>query len=274
MNLIVETEMNRFSKYAVALLFLASVVVGCNSADETTVPPLSETGAAAARSSASSASSEDGQTIIPGEIGTATDPVGVEDVPIADKPTAGDQPAKIQTATFGSGCFWCVEAVFELLDGVKSVESGYCNGEVENPTYEQVCTGQTGHAEVIRLTYDPSVISFEELLEVFWNSHDPTTLNQQGADYGTQYRSGVYYHTEKQKQLALTYKKKLNDEKVFDNPVVTEVVKADTFYPAEGYHQDYFTENPNAGYCRAVIHPKVDKVRKVFADKLKPGLKK
>ena len=263
--------MNCISKYTVGLLFLVSVVVGCNSADETTVPPLSET---AALDAPSSAALEGGRTNIPGEIATGTDSVGVENVPITDEPQTSNQPSKIQTATFGSGCFWCVEAVFELLDGVESVESGYCNGSVPNPSYEDVCTGRTGHAEVIRLTYDPSVISFEELLEVFWNSHDPTTLNQQGADYGTQYRSGVYYHSEEQKQLALAYKKKLNDEKVFDDPVVTEVVKAAEFYPAEEYHQDYFTLNPTKGYCRAVINPKVDKVRKVFADKLKPGLKK
>nr|MBC8291499.1 peptide-methionine (S)-S-oxide reductase MsrA [Planctomycetota bacterium] len=159
-------------------------------------------------------------------------------------------------------------------DGVELVESGFCNGEVDNPTYEPVCSGQTGHAEVIKLTYDPSVISFEELLEVFWTTHDPTTLNRQGAAYGTQYRSGVYYHTEEQKQVAAAYKKKLNDEKIFDDPVVTEIVKAAKFYPAEGYHQDYFELNPTQGYCRAVINPKVAKVHKFFAEKLKPGLKK
>jgi peptide-methionine (S)-S-oxide reductase len=260
--------MNRISKYAATLLFLISAVVGCNSADETTVPPLSETATIDGPSSAASFSSEDGETLI-SNTPDSTSP-GEEDVP----QTAADVPPKTQTATFGAGCFWCVEAVFELLDGVESVESGYCNGGIENPTYEQVCTGLTGHAEVTRLTYDPSVISFEELLEVFWNSHDPTTLNQQGGDRGTQYRSGVYYHTEEQKQLALAYKKQLNDEQVFDNPVVTEVVKADTFYPAEKYHQDYFTLNPTAGYCRAVINPKVDKVRRVFAEKLKPGVNK
>lgn len=259
--------MPRCSTYA-ALLCLVTALAGCNSADETTtVPPLSETGADSDSETVSSASSEDGQAKVPGT-DTGDTPPGDEDIPVADV------SPKLQTATFGAGCFWCVEAVFELLDGVKSVESGYCNGEVPNPTYEQVCTGQTGHAEVIRLTYDPSVISFEELLEVFWTTHDPTTLNRQGADYGTQYRSGVYYHTEEQKQLAEAYKKKLNDEKVFGDPVVTEIVKAAKFYPAEGYHQDYFELNPTKGYCRAVIHPKIDKVHKFFADKLKPGLKK
>lgn len=263
--------MTRLSTYA-ALLCLASVI-GCNSADETTVPPLSETEAQAAPDAASSSSSEDGQTVIADATGSQGSP-GVEDIaPTTDNPPASKK-SETQTATFGAGCFWCVEAVFELLDGVKTVESGYCNGEVENPTYEQVCSGQTGHAEVIRLTYDPSVISFEELLEVFWTTHDPTTLNRQGADYGTQYRSGVYFHTEEQKQIAEAYKKKLNDENTFGDPVVTEIVKAAKFYPAEGYHQDYFELNPTKGYCRAVIHPKVDKVHKLFADKLKPGVKK
>jgi peptide-methionine (S)-S-oxide reductase len=268
--------MTRISKYAAAFLLAVSAIVGCNSADETTsVPPLSEVGAdgvagEGSPSSVASTSSADGQTQIADATGTQSN--GEEVVPIS-VPVA-DDPLKPQMATFGSGCFWCVEAVFELLDGVEAVESGYCNGDVENPTYEQVCTGLTGHAEVIRLTYDPSVIKFEELLEVFWNSHDPTTLNRQGYDEGTQYRSGVYYHTEKQKQLALAYKKKLNDEQVFDNPVVTEVVKADTFYPAEKKHQDFFALNPTQSYCRAVINPKVDKVRRVFAEKLKPGLKK
>lgn len=258
--------MTRLSTYA-KLLCLAAVIAGCNSADETvTVPPLSETDS----SSTDLSSTEE---VVVADV-TGGKPNAGTDTVVEDKPVQTAEKAKIQTATFGAGCFWCVEAVFELLDGVESVESGYCNGDVENPTYEQVCSGQTGHAEVIRLTYDPSVISFEELLEVFWTTHDPTTLNRQGADYGTQYRSGVYYHTEKQKQIAETYKKKLNAEKTFGDPVVTEIVKAATFYPAEGYHQDYFELNPNYGYCRAVIHPKVDKVHKLFAEKLKPGVRK
>ncbi len=265
--------MTRISKYAAALLLAVSAVVGCNTADETTVvPPLSEAGDDIASPGSPALSEQPGQTQVADV--TGADSNGKKEMEATVSVVAQSTKKKVETATFGSGCFWCVEAVFELLDGVESVESGYCNGSVPNPSYEDVCTGRTGHAEVIRLTYDPSVISFEELLEVFWNSHDPTTLNQQGADYGTQYRSGVYYHSEDQKQLALAYKKKLNDEKVFDDPVVTEVVKAAEFYPAEDYHQDYFTLNPTKGYCRAVINPKVDKVRKVFADKLKPGLKK
>lgn len=176
---------------------------------------------------------------------------------------------KLETATFGAGCFWCVEAVFKELKGVESVESGYCNGDFENPTYKDVCTGLTGHAEVIRIEFDPNVISFEELLEVFWQTHDPTTLNQQGADRGTQYRSGVYFHTDEQKTLAEKWKKKLNDEKVFSNPIVTEIVKAEKFYTAEGYHQDYFELNGSQPYCQAVIAPKMEKFRKAFKEKLK-----
>jgi peptide-methionine (S)-S-oxide reductase len=263
--------MTRLSTYA-TLLCLAAVMVGCNSADETTtVPPLSEASADSDSSSTESPSTVE-ETVVAGATGSRPD-AGTEIVS-EEKPAQTAEKPKIQTATFGAGCFWCVEAVFELLDGIHKVESGYSNGEIENPTYEQVCTGQTGHAEVIRLTYDPSVISFEELLEVFWTTHDPTTLNRQGYDEGTQYRSGVYFHTEEQKRLAETYKKKLNNENTFGKPVVTEIVKADKFYPAEGYHQDYFELNPTKGYCRAVIHPKVDKVHKLFAEKLKPGLKK
>ena len=263
--------MTRLSTYA-TFLCLAAGMVGCNSADETTtVPPISEASADPESSSAESPSTGE-ETVVADATGSKPD--AGTDIVSEEKPAQTTEKPKIQTATFGAGCFWCVEAVFELLDGVQKVESGYCNGEVENPTYEQVCTGQTGHAEVIRLTYDPSVISFEELLEVFWTTHDPTTLNKQGYDEGTQYRSGVYFHTEEQKQLADAYKKKLNDENTFGKPVVTEIVKAEKFYPAEGYHQDYFELNPTKGYCRAVIHPKVDKVHKLFAEKLKPGVKK
>ena len=264
--------MTHLSTYA-TLLCLAAVLVGCNSANETTtVPSISETSADPDSSSTDSSSNEDGQTVVADATGSKPD-AGTNTISEEKSVQITENP-KIQTATFGAGCFWCVEAVFELLDGIHKVESGYSNGEIENPTYEQVCTGQTGHAEVIRLTYDPSVISFEELLEVFWTTHDPTTLNRQGYDEGTQYRSGVYFHTEEQKRLAETYKKKLNNENTFGKPVVTEIVKADKFYPAEGYHQDYFELNPTKGYCRAVIHPKVDKVHKLFAEKLKPGLKK
>lgn len=173
--------------------------------------------------------------------------------------------------TFGAGCFWCVEAVFERLEGVSKVVSGYMGGQLENPTYKDICTGTTGHAEVCELTYDPEKISFEELLEVFWKTHDPTTLNQQGADRGTQYRSAVFYHDDEQKKIAEAYKKKLDESGAFDDPIVTEITKASKFYPAEDYHQDYFANNPNQGYCAAVIIPKIAKFEKVFADKLKPG---
>ena len=176
---------------------------------------------------------------------------------------------ELETATFGAGCFWCVEAVFKELKGVKSVESGYSNGKVLNPTYRQVSTGRTGHAEVIRLRFEPAVVSFEELLEVFWKTHDPTTLNRQGVDRGTQYRSGVYYHSNEQKKAAVELKKKLNAAKIWRNPIVTEIVKAKTFYKAEDYHQDYFNLNGQQPYCQAVIVPKLEKFRRVFKDKLK-----
>jgi peptide-methionine (S)-S-oxide reductase len=176
---------------------------------------------------------------------------------------------KLETATLGAGCFWCVEAVFKELKGVKTVESGYSNGKIPNPTYQQVCTGLTGHAEVIRVRFEPAVISFGELLEVFWKTHDPTTLNRQGADRGTQYRSGIYYHSNDQKKIATELKQKLDAAKIWRNPIVTEIVKAETFYKAEDYHQDYFSLNGQQPYCRAVIVPKMEKFRRVFKDKLK-----
>lgn len=175
----------------------------------------------------------------------------------------------LDTATFGAGCYWCVEAIFQQLKGVEKVVSGFSGGQVKNPSYKEVCNGTTGHAEVIQLTYDPKVISFKELLEVFWTTHDPTTLNRQGADVGTQYRSAVFYHNEEQKKLAEEYKKKLNEEKVYDNPIVTEISAFDIFYPAEAYHQNYYNDNKEQGYCRIVIQPKLDKFKKVFAEKLK-----
>lgn len=173
------------------------------------------------------------------------------------------------TATFGAGCFWCVEAVFQELKGVQKVTSGYSGGTVKNPSYREVCTGRTGHAEVIQVVYDPDTISFSELLEVFWQTHDPTTLNQQGADIGTQYRSAVFYHSPEQQQLAEEYKKKLDASGAFSAPVVTEISPLVSFYPAEDYHQNYYAENGEQPYCRAVIRPKMDKFRAVFADKLK-----
>jgi peptide-methionine (S)-S-oxide reductase len=182
---------------------------------------------------------------------------------------ADAQKQKLQKATFGMGCFWCTEALFQRLNGVSSVKSGYEGGDIPNPTYEEVCSGTTNHAEVIEVTYDPAKISYDELLEVFWKSHDPTTLNRQGADVGTQYRSVVFYHTEEQKEIATKYKNELNKTKAFANPVVTEIAKAETFYVAENYHQDYFIKNGELPYCRLVILPKMEKLEKLFKAKLK-----
>ncbi len=175
----------------------------------------------------------------------------------------------LQLATFGSGCFWCTEAVFQRVAGVEKVESGYSGGKVKNPTYKEICSGLTGHAEVIRLTYDPIKVSFEALLEIFWKTHDPTTLNRQGNDIGTQYRSVIFFHNEEQRRLAEAYRHKLDESGVFDRPVVTEISPATTFYVAENYHQDYYNLNGNAPYCAFIIQPKVEKLKKVFSDKLK-----
>jgi peptide-methionine (S)-S-oxide reductase len=185
-----------------------------------------------------------------------------------DRPA--DIPANTDTATFANGCFWCTEAIFEQLEGVISAASGYTGGQTKNPTYKEVCTGETGHAEALQIVYDPAKISFDELLEVFWETHDPTTLNRQGNDVGTQYRSGIFYHNEEQKQKAEKYKAELNKSGAFDNPIVTEITPFSTFYLAENYHQEYFENNENNNpYCKIVIRPKVDKFRKVFKDKLK-----
>jgi peptide-methionine (S)-S-oxide reductase len=181
--------------------------------------------------------------------------------------------SKYSAATFGSGCFWCTEAVFELVKGVVKVESGYSGGSVPNPTYETVCSGLTGHAEVVRVYYDLSVISYEQLLEIFWTTHNPTTLNRQGADVGTQYRSVIFYHDEEQKKLAEEYKKKLDDAKIWENPIITEISPFTKFYKAEDYHQNYYDNNPYQGYCSFVITPKIEKFKKVFADKIKTGNK-
>ncbi|RZK73939.1 MAG: peptide-methionine (S)-S-oxide reductase [Pedobacter sp.] len=183
--------------------------------------------------------------------------------------TAKAEPAKLQKATFGMGCFWCSEAVFQRLTGVTAVRSGYEGGTTVNPSYDDVCTGNTGHAEVIEVTYDPAKIKYEELLEVFWKTHDPTTLNRQGADVGTQYRSVIFYHTAEQKAIADKYKKDLNAAKAFPDPIVTVISKASTFYVAENYHQDYFRRNGSAPYCKAVILPKMQKLEKLFKAKLK-----
>jgi peptide-methionine (S)-S-oxide reductase len=177
--------------------------------------------------------------------------------------------SKVELATFGAGCFWCTEAVFQNVKGVSKVVSGYAGGKVKNPTYREICTGLTGHAEVTQITFDPSKVSFEELLEVFWNTHDPTTLNRQGADEGTQYRSVVFYHTDEQRKAAENYKSQLEASKVFKNPIVTEISPLADYYPAENYHQNYFELNPNQSYCQYVVRPKVEKFKKQFHSKLK-----
>ena len=173
------------------------------------------------------------------------------------------------TATFGAGCYWCVEAVFTELKGVLSVTSGFSGGSVKNPSYREVCDGTTGHAEVARIIYDPSVISFDELLEVFWQTHDPTTLNRQGNDSGTQYRSAIFYHNAAQQQKAEKYKAELDKSGAWEAPIVTEISPFSAFYPAEEHHQDYYSQNSDQPYCQYVIRPKVEKFRKVFAEKLK-----
>ena len=179
-----------------------------------------------------------------------------------------EQNNNLELATFGAGCFWCVEAIFQELNGVDKVVSGYMGGKAES-SYKEVCSGVTGHAEVCQISYDPSVISFKELLEVFWQVHDPTTLNRQGADIGTQYRSVIFYSNNEQKELAVTLKKKLNESGAWDNPVITEISASSNFYPAENYHQDYFNKNSNQPYCSFVIRPKQEKFKKAFKNKLK-----
>ena len=176
---------------------------------------------------------------------------------------------KTDTATFGEGCFWCTEAFFQRLKGVQAVLSGYGGGFVENPTYEQVCDKTTGHVELARIIYDPSVISYDELLEVFWKTHDPTTRDQQGNDVGPQYRSVIYYHNEEQKQKAIHYKEKLDKSGAWNKPIVTDIEPFKNFYPAENYHQNYYNDNQGQGYCSFVIAPKLEKFEKVFKDKLK-----
>jgi peptide-methionine (S)-S-oxide reductase len=174
----------------------------------------------------------------------------------------------METATFGNGCFWCTEAVFQRLKGVKSVQSGYAGGHVDHPTYEQVCLGDTGHAEAIQITYDPAEITFDELLEVFWKTHDPTTLNRQGNDVGTQYRSAIFYHNDQQRKLAEEYKKKLDAEGIWKDPIVTEITPFTNFFPAENYHRDYYNKNGYQPYCVFVIKPKLEKLEKLFRKKL------
>lgn len=172
-------------------------------------------------------------------------------------------------ATFGAGCFWCVEAQFQQLEGVTKVESGYSGGAVPNPSYKDVCSGTTGHAEVCNIYYDPGKITYDELLAAFWTAHDPTQLNRQGNDVGTQYRSAIFYHSEEQQEKAEMYKRKLNGEKAYNSPIVTEIVPFEKFYKAEDYHQNYYNQNGSQPYCVFVVKPKMDKFQKVFKDKLK-----
>jgi peptide-methionine (S)-S-oxide reductase len=174
-----------------------------------------------------------------------------------------------QIATFGSGCFWCTEAIYQQVKGVEKVASGYMGGKIKNPTYKEVCSGLSGHAEVVQITYNPALVSFEALLEIFWKTHDPTTLNKQGNDEGTQYRSVVFYHNEEQKKSAEFYKDKLNKSGAFEKPIITEISPSSIFYVAEDYHQNYFNLNKKQPYCSYIIQPKLDKFKKVFSDKIK-----
>lgn len=175
----------------------------------------------------------------------------------------------MELATIGGGCFWCVEAVFLKIKGVEKVVSGYSGGEAPNPTYEEVCRGQTGHAEVCQITFNPNIISYREILNIFWKTHDPTTLNRQGADVGTQYRSVIFYHNENQQKIAQNMKKDLDASDTWKNSIVTEISPLINFYPAEDYHQNYYALNPRQSYCQVVIQPKLEKAKKYFFDKLK-----
>lgn len=187
----------------------------------------------------------------------------------SNQPLMNTKQENYQTVTLGAGCFWCVEAIFERLEGVVSATSGYSGGNVKNPTYKEVCTGRTGHAEVVQVVFDPEVLPFAKLLEIFFMTHDPTTLNRQGADVGTQYRSAIFYHNEEQKRIAEEIKVLLGKEKIWNDPIVTEISAFKNFFVAEDYHQEYFANNPNEGYCRMVVAPKVAKFEKLFRDYLK-----
>lgn len=183
--------------------------------------------------------------------------------------TGNQKNTKMEEATFGAGCFWCIEACFLDVNGVVSVKPGYAGGHLKNPTYKQVCEGTTGHAEVARIVFNPEIISYTELLEMFWFVHDPTQLNRQGNDIGTQYRSVIFYHNEEQKKQAEFYKQKLEANKVWDNPIVTEITEINNYYEAEAYHHNYFELNPQNQYCQSIVRPKVEKFKKVFAEKRK-----
>jgi len=180
---------------------------------------------------------------------------------------------KTETATLADGCFWCTEAIFKRLKGIISVKPGYAGGNIENPSYEQVCTGKTGHAEAIQIEFDSSIIPFEKILEVFWHTHDPTTLNQQGNDIGTQYRSAIFYHDEKQKEEAQISKEELVKERVYKNPIVTEIIPFTNFYEAENYHKDYYDRNKEYPYCNFVIDPKIQKLMREFSKDIKEEYK-
>lgn len=176
------------------------------------------------------------------------------------------QNEQFETITLGAGCFWCTEAVFQRVKGVTNVESGYSGGGIANPTYREVTSGLTGHAEVVQVVFDPEIVSFVTILEIFWRTHDPTTLNRQGADVGTQYRSAVFYHTDKQRDIALRIKQEMEGQAIWDKPVVTEITAFKAFYKAEDYHQDYYNQNPDQPYCQYVIVPKLEKFEKLFKD--------
>ncbi len=178
----------------------------------------------------------------------------------------------MEIATLGAGCFWCIEAIYQKLEGVEKVESGYAGGTIKNPAYKEVCAGSTGHAEVCQITYNSEIISYQDLLEIFWRVHDPTTLNRQGNDVGTQYRSAIFYHSEEQKEIALKSKEAASEAKLWDDPIVTEISPISMYYPAEDYHQNYFNDNPQNTYCTYVVGPKVEKFKKKFAEKLKTGV--
>lgn len=252
-----ETHLHSFHRTNHLILFaiiVLSLMVGCNQrqGDTSVTKPSDETSVSTTTPTADRTVASDGGSNKPQAEASAK---------VTGKAT--------ELATFGAGCFWCVEAVFQEVNGVHSVLPGYTGGGLQNPTYEQVCSGTTGHAEVCQIEFDPSLVTYTELLEIFWKTHDPTTLNRQGYDEGTQYRSAVFYHSPEQQKLAVEYKQKLDASGAFDRPIVTEIVPFTKFYVAEDYHKDYYRSNPGAGYCNAVIRPKMDKFRAVFRDKLK-----
>jgi peptide-methionine (S)-S-oxide reductase len=236
----------------------------------TAKPPKADAAGKAARSAKTSANASGSAKTGSGKTAAAGKS---NDVAKSEADSASDEKpkssGKLEEATFGSGCFWCSEAVFQRIKGVESVVPGYSGGHVKNPTYEQVCTKTTGHAEVVQITFDPGVISYKELLEVFWKSHDPTKLNKQGIDKGPQYRSVIFYHSDEQKELAEHYKKELDKAHIFSHKIVTEIAPFKEFYAAEDYHQNFYNNNPQNEYCQSIIGPKVNKIKRVFKEKLK-----